>query len=625
MTYALDAALGYERRGFSVVPIRVRGKAPIVSWTEWQTRRPNETQIRMWWKAHPDAGVGIITGKISNLVVIDIDPGKGGKNEGFPHTDMSVSTGGGGVHLYYQMPEGGCGTWVGQEGVDVRGEGGLVVAPPTIHQSGEAYVWDPDESPGVIAEPVVRALVPNTKLKALTAGPNEGNGSTAMVAQEQGPWMSNAVLYGYPEGTRNEGIASSAGYYAGLGMPRDLVLSHCLRISEASKSPLDAFEVQRTVKSICDKEELKQRELKAKEAKQEIAEVKEIEFIDFDDYAEKYGGQDTRWLIPDFVVDNTVSFLYGAPGSYKTWVELDLAVSIASGLPFLGIERPTRSGRVLIFQQEDAHPSIAERISTIWFGREGLKMPRIEDGVFSWHMPEKRLPIRMYEDRDFKFTNPNAMENLERTIQQQEPVAIFMDPFYSLVPNEDNMERAPEYIFGVKALRDKYNCSFFFVHHTNKAALGSGNRQGMLGSQLLNAFIESGMQMHNIEGLPKSAVMQRRSKDGGPKTPMRIDFDIFDADSETPGEWRYNTRVCEIDEARMKVLINPERDISGKDDEDMPSDAIMEKRAFALITPNGLRTDSVPKFLGPAMHRIMNQGRVRWNKETGMITKVLTL
>ena len=135
-----DAALFYlNRRGWSVLPISPVSKKPLVDWYEYQERKPTTQEIEQWWAKFPNAGVGIITGKISNLIVLDVDTQKGADANyiyrTFP-TSIVAQTGSGGGHFYYKHP--GNGTVpnsVGKKdgkstGYDIRGDGGYVVAPP---------------------------------------------------------------------------------------------------------------------------------------------------------------------------------------------------------------------------------------------------------------------------------------------------------------------------------------------------------------------------------------------------------------------------------------------------------------------------------------------------------------
>lgn len=129
----LEAALAYIRKGVSIVP--VNGKIPRIKWEEFQTRKPTEEEIRTWWNLWPDAGIALITGKISNVTVVDVEAG--GDVDRFPIT-TTIRTGGGGWHLYYQYFP------INNKArifhlTDIRGDGGYVVAPPSMHSSGQEY------------------------------------------------------------------------------------------------------------------------------------------------------------------------------------------------------------------------------------------------------------------------------------------------------------------------------------------------------------------------------------------------------------------------------------------------------------------------------------------------------
>lgn len=126
---------------FSVIP--VSGKKPTVTWAEYQQRRATPDEITSWFlDADPGTGIGIVTGAISGIVVVDADSPDAVKwcEEHLPYTPLQVATAKG-RHYYYRHPEGVIknGTRL-RDGVDVRGDGGYVVAPGSPHPGGGRYV-----------------------------------------------------------------------------------------------------------------------------------------------------------------------------------------------------------------------------------------------------------------------------------------------------------------------------------------------------------------------------------------------------------------------------------------------------------------------------------------------------
>lgn len=135
----LEAALEYLAAGWSVIPTGL-DKRPLLAWKEFQTKRATAPEVREWFAKWPEANIGIVTGKISGLVVVDVE--QGGSTEGLTPTVISA-TGGGGYHYYYKHPgfEIGNDSRKIRELTDIRGDGGFVVAPFSRHASGKFYEW----------------------------------------------------------------------------------------------------------------------------------------------------------------------------------------------------------------------------------------------------------------------------------------------------------------------------------------------------------------------------------------------------------------------------------------------------------------------------------------------------
>jgi len=141
----------------SIIPLRHKDKIPAISWERYQQNPPGLGEIENWWSEITQKecyNIGVVCGEVSErLVVIDIDPRHGGSSEkiekvlGFklPAT-VQVLTGGedNGLHYYYRDYTGECDlkTFKLMDGVEVRGNGSMVVAPPSIHPvTNNVYVW----------------------------------------------------------------------------------------------------------------------------------------------------------------------------------------------------------------------------------------------------------------------------------------------------------------------------------------------------------------------------------------------------------------------------------------------------------------------------------------------------
>lgn len=141
----LSHALKYQNRGLSVIPVRP-DKKPYIPWTDYQTRRATVEELKGWWKSWPNANVGIVTGALSGVFVIDCDSEQAYQKiqDLLPDSFITcIARTPRGYHIYLVYPkEGHIGNATGiMPGVDVRGEGGYIIAPPSINGEGKAYAW----------------------------------------------------------------------------------------------------------------------------------------------------------------------------------------------------------------------------------------------------------------------------------------------------------------------------------------------------------------------------------------------------------------------------------------------------------------------------------------------------
>lgn len=142
-----EAARPYLERHWPIFPV-ARNKVPLTEHGRDDATTSGE-QVKLWQDKFPNANIAIATGKESRLVVIDIDGETGLESfkllkERFAiPTDGPIARSANGWHLYFYDPSGNCPTSQGRLGrhIDVRGVGGSITAPPSIHETGVEYRW----------------------------------------------------------------------------------------------------------------------------------------------------------------------------------------------------------------------------------------------------------------------------------------------------------------------------------------------------------------------------------------------------------------------------------------------------------------------------------------------------
>ena len=142
-----EAALAYAAKGWAVFPCRPGGKEPATT-TGFKAATTNADQIKAWWESI-GWNIGIACGPESGIFVVDVDPRNGGAWSS-PVTTYEVATGGGGVHAYFRWPKGVAKTRpLLQPGVDVKGVGGYVIAPPSVTEGDYSVLvqGEPAEAP----------------------------------------------------------------------------------------------------------------------------------------------------------------------------------------------------------------------------------------------------------------------------------------------------------------------------------------------------------------------------------------------------------------------------------------------------------------------------------------------
>jgi hypothetical protein len=158
-TNALAAADWYGERGYATIPIAYRGKRPSVE--NWPKLATTDPAIHAEWFGVGPMNIGIATGQKSGVFAVDVDAKSGGldtlrqleETHGALPLTPTQQTGGGGLHFLFKLPPNFVVKNRGEfmPGIDIRGEGGQIVAAPSLHESGVHYAWKPGLAPGEVA------------------------------------------------------------------------------------------------------------------------------------------------------------------------------------------------------------------------------------------------------------------------------------------------------------------------------------------------------------------------------------------------------------------------------------------------------------------------------------------
>jgi hypothetical protein len=233
-------AMQFAVGGYSVMPVGKDKRPLLKTWKPFQEKAADDAQIERWWEQFPEANIGIVTGKVSGITVVDVDTYKGGDAKKFPPT-FTVKTGNGGYHLYYKYQPGltiSANAYPEHPGVDIRSDGGFVVGPYSVTD----YINQHSEKKGGPYK-----IVKNLPLAPFPA---------SMFPQPK-VRRKLSSLVGVATGGRNDSIASFAGKLLATAPENEWeseVWPAVERANATYSPPLPARELRTTFDSIVGKE-----------------------------------------------------------------------------------------------------------------------------------------------------------------------------------------------------------------------------------------------------------------------------------------------------------------------------------------------------------------------------------
>ena len=259
----LEEAKYYLKNNISIIPVG-RDKKPLIKWAEFQKRRATTGELDQWFKDYPDMQIGLVTGDISNLTVVDIDDGTMDVSW-LPDTAI-VKTGSGGFHYYYNYSKGVGNSTRIKENIDIRSEGGYVIAPPSSNEKGK-YTW------------IKKTALTNFPKNLFYKNEKIENQSASITTEYEGK----------NQGSRNDEMARYTGHILAKIHPSEWGSIAWGIIKEANKKntpPLDESELRAVFGSIKAKEENNSTE-RWYQKKEEVKEAK-IEINIKKDYGNRY-------------------------------------------------------------------------------------------------------------------------------------------------------------------------------------------------------------------------------------------------------------------------------------------------------------------------------------------------
>lgn len=251
------------------------------------------------------------------------------------------------------------------------------------------------------------------------------------------------------------------------------------------------------------------------------------------------------WLVEGFWARRSHGIVAGEPKSFKSTFTLDLAVSVASGEPFLGKYPVDEPGPVLIIQNENNDWLMKDKTEKIITNRRLVgKVKRKGDRLFQIDFP-RNIPLYFINQKGYLLNNPEHQEALEKIVKEIKPVLVILDPLYLMFDGDVNSAKELNPILNwLLKLKTDYKTGVMVIHHYNKGGGAGSGRPGqrMLGSTTLHGWIESAWylqvnpaeisendEVNKVSEEPQSVIMTREFRTAGsyPQIELKIKMGKF--------------------------------------------------------------------------------------------------
>jgi hypothetical protein len=582
----VESVMQYVERGWKPFPVLSNEKRPAETGykEKYGHIELTEDQVKAWYERGYNVGILM---EASDLVLVDVDSYKEKLPDDFalPSTGLQATTPSGGEHYIYRAGEDFKEAQFTDAqlpiGVDIKYHGYGLAAPSEIN--GKCYQWTDFGEPTVITLEQINKWASPKEVAAIQISEEDKDDAIGLLA--------NVVRNGFESGRHNEQLRDIARLMTRIVHPET---SQTLKITliGALLNALDARDAtpqgqQQLLQTMSSAMKYELNRLgsplstKATSPDEGMLEPTKAFARPLSVVAGPYMNYEIEWLIDGWLPEKSVIMMAAPPETYKTWMLLDMAVSMSlgdKGYLFLDTYavKPERAP-VMIVQQEDFTGDILNRIQRIMNAR-GAKttwsITETEHGVII--DSPMSAPIYMHDQYSLSFKDPGSFVNMETTIKEHGIKQVFIDPFYSITKKTDDYFAGEATEFTVlKKIRDRTGCGFLLCHHTKKS--GSANERGSIwGSVLLNGATEGAIMVSPDKKSGDNHINLSRS---GKKFPdvkrAKVSFDI-----EGSG---YRCEVEEIDQFNKDSL---ESDVV---------DLIMAANAGVIRQADLINTGLIPK------------------------------
>jgi archaellum biogenesis ATPase FlaH len=499
----VEYALDYLNFGWSVIPIKKGTKESLIKWKDYQHRKAKESEIKEWFRKWPDANIAIVTGKVSNLTVIDVDPRHGGSPDQFlkqKQLTLTVNTGGGGKHFYYRYNESFKSTTSLRPGIDVQNDGKLVTAPPSLHQSRQRYKWS--------IGPYAGDIIP-TKLPEIPQFVFEWSEEKKKSSPASGGRFDYSQLEGVSEGSRNASLASIIGKFARTIPPdqHNTVLWDFVLYWSQNKCnpPMDISEVRRTYISIINRaQRSKSQEVYNGDKVTELPESKSFSFMTL--YKRSFS--ENKWLVTKLIPENSITCIVGKPKVGKSFISMYLALCIAKGKSFVNVY-DTNKESILFISKEDPERLLHERAKQL--------------------SEEEDIPIYFWTDPSLHFDSKEVLDVILAEIKEKNAKVLLIDSFRRIFKgNENSSETIAQIHYAFKKIQE-LGVTIIFIHHIGKENKDGKKDDGdkLRGSSDILAMTDSVIMIERkSEGILH--MKQTHFRDDKPAKPVLVKFPNFE-------------------------------------------------------------------------------------------------